>query len=162
MLPQVKKNSPCRFARERKIFALGPDAILGGRLSRCGVSRKGHDWHGSRSWRNDGKVSNEDDRHVHDLDISFWTYIHRYKSLSESEKKRLEHDEDRLLCTLLHNLTAILVMLNVEKNEVKRKVRRLLGKSHIGLIYSQELNQLLDQIHNLVSRTSIVVNYWKF
>lgn len=75
----------------------------------------------------------------------------RYKSLSESERRRLEHDEDRLLCTLLHNLTAILVMLNVEKNELKRKVRRLLGKSHIGLIYSQELNQLLDQINNLVS-----------
>ncbi|XP_031825818.1 rab3 GDP-GTP exchange factor isoform X7 [Nomia melanderi] len=75
--------------------------------------------------------------------------MERYKGLSESEKKRLEHDEDRLLCTLLHNLTAILVMLNVEKNEVKRKVRRLLGKSHIGLIYSQELNMLLDQIHNL-------------
>ncbi|CAK9795534.1 MAP kinase-activating death domain protein [Anthophora plagiata] len=75
--------------------------------------------------------------------------MERYKKLSESEKKRLEHDEDRLLCTLLHNLTAILVMLNVDKNEVKRKVRRLLGKSHIGLIYSQELNQLLDQIHNL-------------
>ncbi|XP_043266245.1 MAP kinase-activating death domain protein isoform X8 [Colletes gigas] len=75
--------------------------------------------------------------------------MERYKSLSESEKKRLEHDEDRLLCTLLHNLTAILVMLNADKTEVKRKVRRLLGKSHIGLIYSQELNQLLDQIHNL-------------
>ncbi|XP_071867221.1 rab3 GDP-GTP exchange factor isoform X4 [Bombus fervidus] len=75
--------------------------------------------------------------------------MERYKNLSESEKKRLEHDEDRLLCTLLHNLTAILVMLNVDKEEVKRKVRRLLGKSHIGLIYSQELNQLLDQIHNL-------------
>ncbi|XP_044017173.1 MAP kinase-activating death domain protein isoform X2 [Aphidius gifuensis] len=73
----------------------------------------------------------------------------RYKSLSDSERRRLEHDEDRLLCTLLHNLTAILVMLNVPKLEVKRKVRRLLGKSHIGLVYSQELNQLLDQIDNL-------------
>lgn len=41
-------------------------------------------------------------------------------------------------------------MLNVDKTELKRKVRRLLGKSHIGLIYSQELNQLLDQIDNLV------------
>ncbi|XP_077266527.1 rab3 GDP-GTP exchange factor isoform X8 [Temnothorax americanus] len=75
--------------------------------------------------------------------------VERYKSLSESERRRLEHEEDRLLCTLLHNLTAILVMLNVEKNELKRKVRRLLGKSHIGLIYSQELNLLLDQINNL-------------
>ncbi|XP_048511733.1 MAP kinase-activating death domain protein isoform X7 [Athalia rosae] len=75
--------------------------------------------------------------------------MERYKSLSESERRRLEHDEDRLLCTLLHNLTAILVMLNVERGELKRKVRRLLGKSHIGLIYSQELNQLLDQMTNL-------------
>ncbi|CAG5077275.1 Similar to Rab3-GEF: MAP kinase-activating death domain protein (Drosophila melanogaster) [Cotesia congregata] len=75
--------------------------------------------------------------------------MERYKSLSDSERRRLEHDEDRLLCTLLHNLTAILVMLNVEKVELKRKIRRLLGKSHIGLIYSQELNQLLDQIDNL-------------
>lgn len=74
--------------------------------------------------------------------------------MSESERKRLEHDEDRLLCTLLHNLTAILVMLNVEKEEVRRKVRRLLGKSHIGLVYSQELKQLLDEIHKLVSAES--------
>ncbi|XP_031781606.1 MAP kinase-activating death domain protein isoform X3 [Nasonia vitripennis] len=75
--------------------------------------------------------------------------MERYKSLSDSERRRLEHDEDRLLCTLLHNLTAILVMLNVEKKDVGQKVRRLLGKSHIGLIYSQELNQLLDQIKDL-------------
>ncbi|KAJ8675676.1 hypothetical protein QAD02_011462 [Eretmocerus hayati] len=75
--------------------------------------------------------------------------MERYKNLSTSEQRRLEHDEDRLLCTLLHNLTAILVMLNVEKKELKQKVRRLLGKSHIGLIYSQELNQLLDQIKDL-------------
>ncbi|CAB0039918.1 unnamed protein product [Trichogramma brassicae] len=75
--------------------------------------------------------------------------MERYKSLSDSERRRLEHDEDRLLCTLLHNLTAILVMLNVEKKDIRQKVRRLLGKSHIGLIYSQELNQLLDQVKDL-------------
>ncbi|PSN33006.1 MAP kinase-activating death domain protein, partial [Blattella germanica] len=49
------------------------------------------------------------------------------------ERKRLEHDEDRLLSTMLYNLVAIMVMLNVNKMELKRKVRRLLGKSHIGL-----------------------------
>lgn len=46
-------------------------------------------------------------------------------------------------------------MLNVEKKDVRQKVRRLLGKSHIGLIYSQELNQLLDQIKDLVSNRRI-------
>ena len=78
--------------------------------------------------------------------------------MSDSERRRLEHDEDRLLCTLLHNLTAILVMLNVDKKELRQKVRRLLGKSHIGLIYSQELNQLLDQVKELVSTIVIFGN----
>lgn len=77
--------------------------------------------------------------------------MERYKSLSDSERKRLEHDEDRLLSTMLFNLTAELVMLNCNKEELKRKVRRLLGKSHIGLVYSQEVHTLLDQITNLVS-----------
>lgn len=77
--------------------------------------------------------------------------MERYKSLSDSERKRLEHDEDRLLSTMLFNLTAELVMLNVNKEEIKRKVRRLLGKSHIGLVYSQEVHSLLDKIGNLVS-----------
>lgn len=77
--------------------------------------------------------------------------MERYKNLSETERKRLEHDEDRLLSTMLYNLTAILVMLNVNKLEMKRKIRRLLGKCHIGLVYSAEVNLLLDQINNLVS-----------
>ncbi|KAJ6639366.1 MAP kinase-activating death domain protein [Pseudolycoriella hygida] len=75
--------------------------------------------------------------------------MEKYKSLSDSERKRLEHDEDRLLSTMLFNLTAELVMLNVNKEEIKRKVRRLLGKSHIGLVYSQEVHNLLDQVTNL-------------
>lgn len=77
--------------------------------------------------------------------------MERYKALSDTERKRLEHEEDKLLATMLYNLTAILVMLNCNKAEVKRKIRRLLGKSHIGLVYSQEVNSLLDQINNLVS-----------
>lgn len=77
-------------------------------------------------------------------------YYYRYNSLSESERKRLEHEEDRLLSTMLYNLVAFMVMVNVRKEDIKRKVRRLLGKSHIGLVYSQEVNELLDQINNLV------------
>ena len=74
----------------------------------------------------------------------------RYKSLSETERKRLEHEEDRLLSTLLYNLVAFMVMVDVDKTELKRKVRRLLGKSHIGLAYSHEVHQLLDQVEHLV------------
>jgi len=75
--------------------------------------------------------------------------MERYNSLSDTERKRLEHDEDRLLSTMLYNLVAFMVMLKINKQELKQKVRRLLGKSHIGLVYSQEVNELLDQIGNL-------------
>jgi hypothetical protein len=71
--------------------------------------------------------------------------------LSETERKRLEHEEDRLLATMLYNLVSFMVMLGVEQEAIRRKVRRLLGKSHIGLIYSQEVQLLLEQIHQLVS-----------
>ncbi|KAL0268470.1 UNVERIFIED_CONTAM: hypothetical protein PYX00_010400 [Menopon gallinae] len=75
--------------------------------------------------------------------------MERYNSLSDTERKRLEHEEDRLLSTMLYNLVAMMVMVNVNRAECKRKCRRLLGKSHIGLVYSQEVNELLDQINNL-------------
>src|SRR6218665_3118557 len=76
--------------------------------------------------------------------------LYRYKSLGDSEKKRLEYDEDRLLGIMLYNMVAFMIMMNVNKNEVRRKVRRLLGKCHIGLACSQEINLLLDQIESLV------------
>jgi len=75
--------------------------------------------------------------------------LERYKLLYEMDKKRLEHEEDRLLSTLLYNMTAFMVMLQVDKQSIKQKIRRLLGKCHISLINSAEINQLLEQIENL-------------
>lgn len=75
--------------------------------------------------------------------------LERYKLLYEMDKKRLEHEEDRLLSTLLYNMTAFMVMLKVDKHSIKQKIRRLLGKCHIGLMNSAEINQLLEQIESL-------------
>ena len=75
----------------------------------------------------------------------------RYTSLGPAEKKRLEADEDRLLATLLYNLVAFMLALNVDKDVLRKKVRRLLGKSHVGLLHSQQVNDLLDNLSNLVS-----------
>lgn len=77
--------------------------------------------------------------------------IYRYTSLGQSERKRLEQDEDRLMSVILYNIVAFMVMMRVPKQEIRKKVRRLLGKSHIGLSYSSEINFLLDNIPNLVS-----------
>ncbi len=49
-------------------------------------------------------------------------------------------------------MIGFMVMMRVSKNETRRKVRRMLGKCHIGLAYSQEINNLLDQINNLVRK----------
>uniref|UniRef100_A0A672JHH9 MAP kinase-activating death domain protein n=1 Tax=Salarias fasciatus TaxID=181472 RepID=A0A672JHH9_SALFA len=72
--------------------------------------------------------------------------IERYLSLGDHDRKRLEDDEDRLLATLLHNMIAYMLMMKVNKNDIRKKVRRLMGKSHIGLTYSQEINEILDKL----------------
>uniref|UniRef100_A0AAY4DJ00 MAP kinase-activating death domain protein n=1 Tax=Denticeps clupeoides TaxID=299321 RepID=A0AAY4DJ00_9TELE len=78
--------------------------------------------------------------------------IDRYLSLGDHDRKRLEDDEDRLLATLLHNMIAYMLMMKVNKNDIRKKVRRLMGKSHIGLTHSQEINDILDRLANLSGR----------
>ncbi|XP_062283783.1 MAP kinase-activating death domain protein isoform X2 [Scomber scombrus] len=78
--------------------------------------------------------------------------IERYLSLGDHDRKRLEDDEDRLLATLLHNMVAYMLMMKVGKNDIRKKVRRLMGKSHIGLTYSQEINELLDKLAQMNGR----------
>uniref|UniRef100_A0A8C6X8W8 MAP kinase-activating death domain protein n=1 Tax=Naja naja TaxID=35670 RepID=A0A8C6X8W8_NAJNA len=78
--------------------------------------------------------------------------IDRYFSLGEHDRKRLEDDEDRLLATLLHNMIAYMIMMKVQKNDIRKKVRRLMGKSHIGLVHSQEINEILDKISSTTGR----------
>ncbi|XP_074765555.1 MAP kinase-activating death domain protein isoform X11 [Athene noctua] len=78
--------------------------------------------------------------------------IDRYLSLGEHDRKRLEDDEDRLLATLLHNMISYMLMIKVNKNDIRKKVRRLMGKSHIGLVHSQQINDILDKLANLNGR----------
>lgn len=75
--------------------------------------------------------------------------LERYKLLYEMDRKRLEHEEDRLLSILLYNMTAFMVMMQVDCHSIKQKIRRLLGKCHIGLVNSAEINQLLERIESL-------------
>ncbi|KAJ8394925.1 hypothetical protein AAFF_G00040480 [Aldrovandia affinis] len=78
--------------------------------------------------------------------------IDRYLSLGDHDRKRLEDDEDRLLATLLHNMIAYMLMMKLHKNDIRKKVRRLMGKSHIGLTYSQEVNEVLERLPTMTGR----------
>jgi hypothetical protein len=89
------------------------------------------------------------ERDIIGLDQDVNNLLDRYIQLSIIEKKRLELDEDRLLSIMLFNLIAFMIMMKVSKDEIKRKIRRLLAKCHIGLQMSQQVNELLEYIHIL-------------
>ncbi|XP_072941897.1 MAP kinase-activating death domain protein [Epargyreus clarus] len=106
-------------------------------------------WDQMQFWEDAFLDAVSQERDMIGMDQGATEMMERYKCLSETERKRLEHEEDRLLSTALYNLTAAMVLFGVEADIVRNKVRRLLAKSHIGLIYSQEVNHLLDVVHNL-------------
>ena len=65
-----------------------------------------------------------------------------FRGLCESEKKRLEHDEDRLLSTMLFNLVAFMVMMNVHKTEVKKKVQTPIQEQTFwNVVFAKEVKQ---------------------
>ena len=71
--------------------------------------------------------------------------ISRYKKLSDKDKRRLENDEDKLLVTVLYNMSAFMIMMDVNPKLMRRKVRRMLGKSHIGLQQDKDIQKLLGK-----------------
>ena len=83
------------------------------------------------------------------MDQSPEQMLEAYKMGYDVDKKRLEHEEDRLLSTILHNMLAFMLMLQVDRSLIKQKIRRLQAKCHIGLVSSAELNRLLEKIDNL-------------
>ena len=134
------------------IFAARPGTIVGKQGAGIeGLLAKTQSglWRNTQFWEDIFLDSVSQEREAAGMDSGAGEMMERYRNLSENEKKRLEHDEDRLLSTILYNLVAFMVMMQIEHNDVKRIVRRLLGKSHIGLIYSQEINLLLDKISQL-------------
>ncbi|XP_064423235.1 MAP kinase-activating death domain protein isoform X6 [Latimeria chalumnae] len=78
--------------------------------------------------------------------------IDRYLSLGDHDRKRLEEDEDKLLATLLHNMIIYMLMVKVNKSDIRKKVRRLLGKCHMGLAHSQDINKILDELTQMHGR----------
>ena len=126
---------------------MGPNASVGRRFSRRRRSRTRHHRTGPRPSGNDGTVRFSPQRKF-PLRAFFCSYF----SLSNADRKRLELDEDRLLAVMLYNLIAFMIMMRVSKEEIRRKIRRVLGRCHIGLTMSQQVNELLDHIAQLVRR----------
>ncbi|KAL7670290.1 hypothetical protein ACOME3_005229 [Neoechinorhynchus agilis] len=68
----------------------------------------------------------------------------RFELLEGVDKKLLENEEDSLLTGLLSNLISFMVMMRVNKDDLRRRVRRLIGRTRLALNYSQLLYDRLD------------------
>ena len=56
-----------------------------------------------------------------------------------------------LLQIMLYNLAAYMVMMQVKKTEIRKVVRRLIGKCHVGITWCEELYVLLDNLDMLTA-----------
>ena len=54
------------------------------------------------------------ERELIGMDSNIKNLLDRYKTLPENEKRLLEHDEDRLLATILYNMTGFMIMMQVK------------------------------------------------
>ncbi|CAF0729996.1 unnamed protein product [Rotaria sordida] len=112
-------------------------------------SSRSYLWDRMQIWEDVFLDAISQERDIIGLDQGAAEMMERYNSLSNSDRKRLELDEDRLLAVMLYNLIAFMVMMRVSKDEIRRKVRRMLGRCHIGLSMSQQVNELIDNVSNL-------------
>ncbi|VDL62971.1 unnamed protein product, partial [Hymenolepis diminuta] len=84
------------------------------------------------------------ERDLMGMDFDPTGLLQHYSQLETITKKRLELGEDSLLAGVMHNLIAFMVMARIPPDLIRRKIRRLIAKSHTGLHYTQKITQLLD------------------
>lgn len=96
-------------------------------LTQTGSSRSNL-WDEMQFWEDAFLDAVSQERDLIGMDQGPLEMMERYRTLSNSDKRRLEQDEDRLLATFLYNMAAFMVMVNCNRTEIKRKCRRILGK----------------------------------
>ncbi|CAF0861729.1 unnamed protein product [Adineta ricciae] len=133
-LNQTAENTPMNASDKQYLF----EVLIG--------STRSHLWDQMQVWEDVFLDAVAQERDIIGLDQGPAEMMERYYSLSNADRKRLELDEDRLLAVMLYNLIAFMIMMRVSKEEIRRKIRRVLGRCHIGLTMSQQVNELLDNI----------------
>ncbi|CAF4348552.1 unnamed protein product, partial [Rotaria sordida] len=76
-------------------------------------SSRSYLWDRMQIWEDVFLDAISQERDIIGLDQGAAEMMERYNSLSNSDRKRLELDEDRLLAVMLYNLIAFMVMMRV-------------------------------------------------
>ncbi|TGZ72448.1 hypothetical protein CRM22_002086 [Opisthorchis felineus] len=106
-------------------------------------------WDDMQFWEDAFLDAVAQERDILGMDFRPTELLTRYNLANPLKRKHLELAEDRLLAGLMHNLISFMVMFEVSLPDIRKKVRRLLAKSHMGLHYSQEISHLLDVLEYL-------------
>lgn len=101
-------------------------------------------WDNLQFWEDAFLDAVAQERDIRGMDFHPMELLDRYNTATPLKRKHLEMEEDKLLTGLMHNMIAFMVMVDVDRVSVRRKIRRLLAKSHMGLHYSQEITNLLE------------------
>ena len=124
-------------------------------------------WHDMQFWEDLFCDTVAQERDLIGMNSGAQELLERYQALAENEKRVLENDEDRLLSVILYNLAAFMLLMQVKnsdnvysstllvfffkvkKSSIRQKIQRLMGKCHLGLVHSVEINHLLDHLEYL-------------
>lgn len=92
-----------------------------------------------------------DEREILHIDVDSEEAKEQFFNLNEKNRKQFENEEDKLLSIMVYNLAAFMIMMQVRKHDIRRIVRRLIGKCHISIGCCEELNNLLDNLDMLTA-----------
>ncbi|CAH8527637.1 unnamed protein product [Schistosoma turkestanicum] len=90
------------------------------------------------------------ERDILGMDFRPKDLLYKYHNASSLlKRKQMELEEDCLLVNIMHNMIAFMLMSNVNRTLIRKKLQRLLAKSHTGLHYSKKINDLLNSLDYL-------------
>ncbi|CAH8536336.1 unnamed protein product [Schistosoma bovis] len=89
------------------------------------------------------------ERDILGLDQAPTEMLEQFANMNTTQKRIVILKEDRLLAFCLYNLTAYMILMNVDKSILVTHVRRLLARCRIGSYFAAITSHLLDNVKYL-------------
>ncbi|CAH8562189.1 unnamed protein product [Heterobilharzia americana] len=106
-------------------------------------------WGNLQFWEDSFLDAVAQERDILGMDFQPKELLSKYQSSSILKRKQMELEEDCLLVGIMHNMIAFMLMANVDRASIRKKLQRLLAKSHTGLHYSRKIGDLLNSLNYL-------------
>ncbi|KAK4471000.1 hypothetical protein MN116_006501, partial [Schistosoma mekongi] len=106
-------------------------------------------WGNLQFWEDSFLDTVAQERDILGMDFQPTELLFKYQNASLLKRKQMELEEDCLLVNIMHNMIAFMLMANVDRVSIRKKLQRLLAKSHTGLHYSRKITDLINSLNYL-------------